>query len=327
MMEVRNAFKLEFYRFGYEIHLFTNFCAHTKGRMLSTQRKATKVACDQCQAYGCYKDDNADDDAEEEDRTEERTAEWITKLAECERFEDEDALWNGLELFYGAICNADGDGIEFATFLDEDCSIYVRQASFSTYYNATYEEEDGSYVDYASNAAEYIADTLSSTMPCSEYEAPQQDDGYGDEVEVNEYCEQLFKETAASINQCNATAEEDENQEYNDDDGFTWYSFDMTMEAADDNEQVCTKVRELNGNYFHAFKTPSSSGITYHVNKSVSNEWSELSSFEMSAFEIVLFTGAILAIAVCYCRRRLMQVMQPKKASVYKGDDIDTNLV
>ena len=296
---------------------------------MSTQRKTTEVTCDQCQVYGCYQDKNADDDAEE-DRTEERTAEWITKLAECERFEDAD--WNGLELFYGAICNADGDGIEFATFLDDDCSMYLRQAAFSTYYNATFEEEEGVYVDYASNAASYIADAFGTAMSCSGYEAPQQDDGYGDdnvekEDEINEYCEKLFKESAVSVNVCNATADEreEENAEYNDDDGFAWYTFDMTMEAADDIEQVCTKVKEMDGNYYHAYKEPSSfsSESTYHVNKSVTNEWDQLSSFEMSAIEIVVFTAALIAFAICWCRRKFMK--SRKTDSVYAGEDVYQN--
>jgi hypothetical protein len=292
------------------------------GRKLSTRRQITEVTCDQCEAYGCFKDKNADDDAEE-DRTEERLAEWITKLAECDRFED--AEWNGLELYYGAICNANGDGIEFASFLDEECTMYARQASFSTYYNATYEEEEGVYVDYASSAESYIEEALSSSMSCSEYEAPKEDDDGDDNVdekaEVNEYCEKLFKDSAASLSECNATAAEDDNQEYNYDGGynFNWYSFDMTVENADDIDQVCTKVKELNGNYYHAYKAPSSSsGSRFHVNKSTANEWAELSSFEMSSIEIVLFTAAMLSFAICCCRRRFMQS---------KRSDLDTNLV
>jgi hypothetical protein len=278
------------------------------------------VTCDQCEAYGCFKDENADDDAEE-DRTEERLAEWITKLAECERFEDEDAVWNGFGLYYGAICNANGDGVEFASFLDEDCTMYARMASFSTYYNATFVEEEGLYVDYTSSAESYIAEAFGSSMSCSEYEAPKGDDDNGDEkAEANEYCEKLFKDSAANVNECNATAEEGDNKEYNYDGGynFNWYTFDMTADSADEIDQVCTKVKELNGNYYHAYKVPSSSSGRYHVNKSIANEWTELSSFEMSSIEIVLLAAAMLSFAICCCKNRIARS---------KRSDLETNLV
>lgn len=300
-------------------------CSGSIERKLSAQRKVTEVNCDQCHANGCYDEEDADNE-QEEDKTEERVAEWITKLAECERFEDEEAQWNGIELYYGAICNSDGDGIAFAPFLDEDCTMYAKPLAFSTYYNATYEEEDGVWIDYASYAETFIAEALGSAMPCSEYEAPQGDDGYADddeekEAEVNEYCKKLFEESASNLNTCNATAEEKEDEdEYNDDDGFSWYSFDMTMESTDEIEVVCTKVKELNGDYYHAYKEPSSSSAsTYNVvARSTNNEWTSLSSFEMSAFEIVLFTAALFAFVVCWCRRRLQKCNEP---------DLETTLV
>jgi hypothetical protein len=241
------------------------------------------------------------------DNTEERVAEWIRKLVECQRFED--AQWNGLELYYGAICNANGDGIEFAPFLDEDCTMYTRQVPFSNYYSATYEEQEGVYIDYASYAKSSIETALGSVMSCSVYEAPQNDDGYGDDniVEANEYCKKMFEESAIGMNDCNATAAEDENEDL-DDDAFKWYSFDMTMESTDNIEQVCTKVKALNGQYYHAFKQASSSGgSSFHVAKSTSNEWTDLSSFAMSTLEICLLSAAMLTFAICWCRRRMMQ--------------------
>ena len=202
--------------------------------------------------------------------------------------------------------------------------MYAKPLTFSSYYNATYEEEDGVWIDYASYAETYIAEALGSAMSCSEYQAPQGYDGYGDddgeeEAEVNEYCKKLFEESAFSLNTCNATAE-DKDEEYNDDDGFSWYSFDMTMESTDEIEVVCTKVKELNGEYYHAYHAPSSYSASIYnvVARSTSNEWSSLSSFEMSAFEIVLFTAAMLAFAICWCRRRMQKCNEP---------DLETTLV
>ena len=303
-----------------------------KGRKLSTQRQATEVTCDKCLAYGCYEDENADDGAEE-DTTEERVVEWIKDLVECGRFEggqDDDVLWNGLELFYGAICNADGDGIEFVPFLDDDCTIYPRHLSFSNYYNATYVEEDGVWIDYATYAASYIEEVLADTMPCSGYEAIQYNDWYwyqdeeAQNLEVNDYCKQLFEESAASIDTCNATAE-NEGDENADDDGYSWYTYSMTMENADELDVVCSYVRELNGVYYHAFT--QTGGSSYILSRSTNNEWDTLSSFEMSTLEICLFTVAMLAFAMCLCRRKFMKSKQGglENYRIYTNND-DTEI-
>ena len=297
-------------------------CSNSNRTKLSTNiifisiligRKLTEVNCEQCEALGCYEKDNVDD-AQKEDRTDERVAEWVTTLAECERFEN--AVWNGRELYYGAICNADGNGVEFVTFLDEDCTVYARHQSFSSYYNSTYEEEEDITIDYASNAESYISSVLNDTMSCSKYEAPKGDD-YVDEVEVNEYCQKLFKESAASMNECNVTTEDV------DDDGYAWYSFDMTNENANDIDQVCTKVRENDGSYYHAYKAPSyfPSDSEYNIEMSTFNEWDSLSSFEMSTLEICIFIAVLVVFIFCWCKRMCTRRKSDAEMSFVNDED------
>eukprot|EP00804_Cyclotella_cryptica_P009397 CCRYP_017316-RA/>CCRYP_017316-RA protein AED:0.10 eAED:0.10 QI:716/0/0.5/1/0/0.5/2/146/328 len=300
------------------MELVATMVLQARERKLSTRRRVKAIDCQQCQAYGCFSEQgDADDSQNEQEMLDENVAEWITNLSKCQPLGTQ---WNGLDLYYGAICSAYGDGVEVALFVDDDCTMYTRHDSFQNVYNTTYQDEDIDLVTYAES---YIKTALSDSMSClePEYEEPQGDDAaQADDnlngSEVNQYCKEIFEGSAMNFNECNATTNEEE--EYTDDDAFNWYNFDMKMEDIDNLEQVCSKVKQMEGEYYHAYgESPSSSSSSYNGIKSRQinlNEWTSLSSFTLSSTEIVciVITSAVILLLSlfgcrCCCRRRYLR--------------------
>ena len=283
-------------------------------RKLSAQRRTTAIDCDQCQAYECLDDQENVNDAAAGENLDEKVAEWMKQLTECQQIEGQE---DGQELYYGPICSAEGEGIEFALFLDKDCTMFTRQESFENVYNAT-ENELG--IDIVSYAQDLTKTVLINAMSCLEVEYSADDEVQGDDNvdadNINEYCENLFKESF-NFNACNATKEE---QDQNDDGEFKWYIYDLAKEDTDDIELVCSKVKEMDGEYYHAYYQ-SRSGTWHSAEKFfVVNEWSQLSDFAATTTELCLVLAAVILITLtwwgCGIRKR-WQVLQKSKAMFY----------
>lgn len=229
----------------------------------------------------------------------EKVAEWIANFSKCQPL---GAQWNGLDLYYGAVCNEYGDGVKFALFIDEDCTMYTTQDSFQDVYNATYQNDDIDLVTYAES---YIKLAFSDSMSClePEYEEPRGDDVVlGDDnldgSEVNKYCKEIFEGYAMNFNECNATSEE---EEFTEDDAFNWYNFDLKMEDTNNVEQVCSKVKQMDEEYYHAHGGSTSSSSSWYdgikSRQSSLNEWTSLSSFTVSSTEII---GIVIASVIIF---------------------------
>lgn len=91
------------------------------------------VDCKQCEKYGCY---NADGDVYEQNDWD-GVAQWIASLAQCQATGEQ---WGGLDLSTGFMCNEYGDGLEIATFLDQECTLYNTQKAYRNVLNTTSEE-------------------------------------------------------------------------------------------------------------------------------------------------------------------------------------------
>jgi len=301
------------------------------GRKLKTtaRRTANYIDCDQCFAYNCYADDEADADLDDGaqqqqnmDELDNQVVEWIVQLGECQESGMQDA--NGNNLYIGAMCGTYGDGVELAVFLDEECSIYTSEYSFNSVYNPDYDANEINYVTYAED---YIKAAFEETMPCLEveYDDPNevQDDDAAEEeeerYEMNEYCEGLLNDDAMDFNQCQS--DDDQQEEENQDDHYAWYTFDI--EDADNIEEVCQVIYQMQGEYYHNYDE-SSSGTWYSRNSNgqiitVSAQNNQGKSSRLSG-------GAIAAIAlVCVAVVGIAAyLMKPKKASdgnapVYQG--------
>ncbi|KAL7467412.1 hypothetical protein ACHAXS_007654 [Conticribra weissflogii] len=295
----------------------------------TTSRRTTNyIDCNQCFAYNCYADDDdadLDDGAQQQqnmDELDNQVAEWIAKLGECQESGTQDA--NGNNLYIGAMCGTYGDGVELAVFLDEECSIYTSEYTFNSVYNPDYDANEINYVIYAEN---YIKSAFEEVMPCLEveYDDPneEQDDNAAEEeeerYEMNEYCEGLLNDDAIDFNQCQDA--DDQQDEDNEDDQYAWYTFDI--ENADNIEEVCQVVYQMQGEYYHSYDE-TSSGTWYSRNSN--GQIITVSAQNNQGKPSGLSGGAIAAIAlVCVGVVGVAAyLMKPKKASdsntpVYQG--------
>merc|ERR1719203_2839 len=229
------------------------------------------IDCDQCSAYECYVDeDDMDDGQQRRDELDEEVSNWIEELAECQETGQQ---WNGLDLYTGVMCSPYGDGVELAVFANEDCTWYTNQAGFQDVYDPYADDDEGGNINYIMYAEEFIKAAFSEVTPClqKEYANPEEDeeenedeDDEEQEYQVNDYCQGIMEEDVVSFNACGA--EEEEEEEENDDgNNYDWYNYDM--KEADDVEQVCAKLNEIDSaDYSHVYDE-AASGTWYKRNK------------------------------------------------------------
>lgn len=226
-------------------------------RTKQTQRRTKQaIDCDQCQAYECYaeQEEGADD-------LDEQAAEWIKGVAECAQAEIQ---YNGADVFYGAMCDDYGDGVELAVFLDDKCSLYSKDIAFNQIY---YKEEGNDAYNYLTYAENYIKKAFANEMSCLavEYYDPNEEQNEDEEerYEMNGYCQQVLKNNAYDYTQC----EEDEDaQQLYTEDGT--YAYDVEYNNNLKAEAVCAVIKRMEnaGDYYHAYDA-SSSGTWYKRDK------------------------------------------------------------
>lgn len=215
------------------------------------------IDCDQCLANECY----AEDDQEDGEDLDEQAAEWIKKVSECEQAEIQ---VNGMNVFYGAMCDEYGDGVELAVFLDEKCSLYTSEVAFN---NVFIKEEGNDAYSYLTYAENYIKTAFSDVMSCDQpqYYADNGEEQEADEeenYEMNEYCKDILNDDALSYSQCQA--EEDAEQLVTED----GYAYDLAYGDDLNIEEVCAVVKRMenSGEYFNAYDS-STSGTWYKRDK------------------------------------------------------------
>jgi hypothetical protein len=74
---------------------------------------------------------------------------------------------------------------------------------------------------------------------------------------MNDYCKQLFEGDAINFGECAASEEEEQQGEAND--AYSWYSYDM--EDADEIEEACAKVVSFNGKYTNYYDSAASGSV------------------------------------------------------------------
>ena len=102
-----------------------NYQGHLKGTKTHRRRTSKEISidCDKCQAYGCYSHDQDDVSG--------RMMKWIEAASECKQA---DTPVDGANVYYRAMCNQDGDGVQLAVFRDENCSLYMPKVNFNEIY-------------------------------------------------------------------------------------------------------------------------------------------------------------------------------------------------
>ena len=96
----------------------------SKRRKLANNRVYEQIDCDQCEAYGCWDDDQGDDGYTVED-----ALEWLEGLSQCQQSR---LSMGNFMLYEGLMCNSNADGVEIGMFLDEECTLYSTNVPFQS---------------------------------------------------------------------------------------------------------------------------------------------------------------------------------------------------
>ncbi len=262
-----------------------------------------------CSAYNCFddEDEDVDDGATTQDELDGNIADWIANLAQCQQ---SGVQLNGMNIYVGAICSPYGDGVELAVFMDEDCTMYTNQMTFSSAYDSYNGQEangnDG--LNYAAFAEIYIKNSFTEVMPClnEEYADPNeqenQDAEEDERYEINDYCKEILNNGAIEYSTCDADEDEEEQmaEENAEENENAWYTYQMTAENAQNLEQACATVKKLDGEINNLYDE-THSGTWYARNKRgqiISNKSEQRSGMGAGAISsiilgcVVVFGGA-----------------------------------
>jgi len=282
-----------------------------EARKLKTQRRMKEaIDCDQCQAYECYTEDDGGNDLDEQ------AAEWIKKVSECQQAE---VQVNGVDVFYGAMCDDYGDGVELAVFLDDECSLYTSQIAFNNVYMKEEGNDAYNYLTYAEN---YIKSAFSDVMSCNtpQYYADNGEDDAQEEeqYELNDYCEQILKDDAFDYTQC--AADEDAQQLVTED----GYSYDIAYDRDLDIEEVCSVIKRMEnaGEYYNAYDA-SGSGTWYKRDKTgkiiVEAKGQEAGMSGGAIFGIIALIAAVVGGAAFFVMKKKEKKGDIAESAEYQG--------
>ncbi|KAL3799824.1 hypothetical protein HJC23_010474 [Cyclotella cryptica] len=273
--------------------------------MMAQRRIKSSVDCDQCAAYNCYNTTNDDAQQSQED-FDSNVADMIGDLVGCLA---SGQYWNEEQLYLSAICSPYGDGVELAVFLDDECTVYTNKATFQGVYQQYIYENN--VEDLSGYAEKYIKSAFEEAMPCKELDFADPDEASDDDADygnANDFCQQIFDEGALDFNQCyNENYQFGSN--YNEDDQYSWYTYDMTYDEAKNIDDVCSVVYQMSGEYSYSYDVEKS-GTWYDRDESgkiTSKKSSRNQNLEFSSTAItllVLLGVGIVGISACFSYRR-----------------------
>lgn len=245
----------------------------TKAKRRTTPRRLENkeaINCNKCAAYECYEDDeNMDDGQQRREELDNQVSEWIEGLAECQ---ETGQMMGDLNLYLGFMCSPYGDGVEPAVFANEECTWYTKKSFYDYYDPSAYADDNGNSINYLTYAEDFIKSAFHDTTPC---EQKQYYDPYADEeedadeeeenqYEASEYCREVMEEEVVSFSQCAA----DEDKEEEDDDAlanYDWFTYDV--KDAEDINDVCVAINQLDAADITHVYDEESSGTWYKRNK------------------------------------------------------------
>lgn len=253
------------------------------------------------------------------------------------------------ELYAGLMCNSAGTGMEIGVFMDDECTVWNSEKSFSSMLSSG--SAPYSYYVKTKNLIEYIF-TQPVSCKASEYFSPYDADaqqGYYQQQqyknqynydayqvpEANEGCQALFDGTQVSVTDiCYSDGGYDNQGSYSGEytyygnDGWETYTYDIM--DTEDQFQVCTSIRaQLDGGTAHTTMSQSKKSNLYNYknNKSMGDvfDGSATAMQRMSGDNIFLILAAVLVVFLglfvfakaCWSRRGNQD---KKEALISKGE-------
>jgi hypothetical protein len=245
-----------------------------KRRKLNNDNAVTEyIDCQKCFNLECYAEENENDGDQETYEFEDALA-GLEDLSGCSEIED-------AGYYAGLICNAEGTGVEVGVFVDDECMLYYNQKSFAsimTYADQQYYSMSQEVVQYMfTNDFSCYQPEVTYTNPYQE-EAEEEDEEDNDEEEeyeapeAAEWCQDLFDGDfeATNMYDCAADADEDQNDDAEDeydenlDTYSSWYSYQLSEEAMDDEAATCEIIKALETGETYTVYDKENSGVLYN---------------------------------------------------------------
>ena len=249
----------------------------TRGR----RARVVKVNCDDCKKHGCYDDGygtNQDD----------KVAAWAYKYTGCVALKEK---LLGRSLYASFMCNAHGNGVDIAVFLDSACTIYTNLKS------AMKILQRNSNLEIINRTAPAVVYPFNKIVDCgipvyyppwgTKYEA------VGDSGGVNDMCTELFTDgysysldtcdgsstrrilTSGNSTSGNSTSDESTEDEkeglIKSQEDYEFYKYILSSEDSSDDQAVCHLIQDLDGRYCEAinYKVKSSGKYFRYRNRRV----------------------------------------------------------
>jgi hypothetical protein len=252
---------------------------------------------------GCFVDNQAQnqDDAAQQQLTLEGMVQWVEQQGGCQATGQ---YWNDVALYSSFMCNQEGEGVEIALFLDDNCQLYTASTSYASIY------PDDLYVSNSQNVVTYpftndidcAADpvwTSPEQAANADDKAAQDDNAAADQA--NAYCQALLNDgNILSLDNCDANGDDQNNNNNNQNNGdyeeyFSQWSYNLNgREEINDPAAVCAALKNMQGEYV-SFKTTKK---TYNVYKKDSQHSGQNYNYKKSNAKSSLSGGAIAGIVI-----------------------------
>jgi hypothetical protein len=268
----------------------------------------------------------------------ESVAQWIDAMTQCPQTSG--LLLNTYPLYSGFMCNEDGSGIEIALFLDEECLTYTSLQSFNKVASAQYDEP---YLEYAkkiltfpiendiscNGGTQYINQEVYNQIKAGTYtnangEVDEGNNNNENRNEPSEFCRDLFdggeNGEAVSIGNCYQNGnnyysvvayDENGNEKvimYNDY-YYTWYTYIISAESANDVNSVCPIVNALHGEYTYLYEA-GGSGSLYKATSNVAHggssfstvaQYAQMASEKLTPKMIIIISAVTIIATLALC--------------------------
>ena len=238
-----------------------------------------------------------------------------------------------------------------AVFLDNECTVYTNQKSFSdipSYYiynNANLYTQAQTFIEYSflETASCAFEQEFDSPYDQNNDDAAQYDDdganyynnnyNYNNNNEASEYCQNIFDGDATSFNNCGSQNYQDDDQNNYQDDQYNFYSYDMLYQDSNDMSEVCSVVAKMEGAYTYTYDSgttwdenaPSGSSDEDSISWSVLTGSNGPSDTMVALLYILAVLAAIIVLMFLYgilAKRRRYHYRRDQNVGIYQGGSL-----